>query len=960
MWSIGCVFIMVSAEVLKLGRSKFVCPLAVIYLDCLGQLDGVAREIARRMLREIRSAANVSPRYLVVLITGESDIVSLVRGPDSEFNCSHEYLVQGCDLELFRESFRRWTERVGLSFGNDDAACTYISELTNGNISLLRRFIHALLENDISSKEAMKEPLAKADIDSIFDRLVSLGPHGATSFQWASELISSEPDCWPLLEELILGAAVQVGPEPTILELSGAAAFKDGSLKFSSPVMKSFLKKQFNAQQMADLYAQAGLWPNAFERYEQTRPPSPRPSSFQDELIVASIVRRLYGVFRTIPWVPLRGFLVRGATGILGFEYGGWWHRDQAGLWSEIEHRLEAPQRRLMLRILDRADLNENGAIIDVDKVGLAVVVPDLAPGSFNACVVGDMLSWAELSWKRSLLLREVFDEFLRAYVEKLRFVHSARWSMLVRNLTEIARSAYAGLFVETASPQDVLRSAAEKLFKSGLGYERVFCTMREDLDSQVMPVVCAYPTDRKLEKVVFPIKGEHLVSHCLDQGPQFARQSDWPAGDSGLVKEHGLSAAIAVPLEGEEGTAEGVLCVTFEPQAPFDEEVRMLSDFAKHLSAALQQSRRVGLLQSALDRLPQPVVLFDKGLRKKYANAPAVQLLAVSPSWSRGPGIGPGSPMLPFRTLIQSSIRSNQRLVDFPDRIGDRAHRSTVVSDALTEPKDNAVIGGILQIQDESYYRQILFAYRSLEESRGEDEALSRLQVIFEQLRHPWLRKYTRRADRLVLDTWIDGGLPVSIPEFELAARAPGQLSWKCIEDGMPVVLKYDPRKKLGERFHTERGLLVIADPDPHEARTLDKKVGDYWIDFPLMRSKEDVFGKITLPCESNLSPERFEMFCVFSEMAGESFKRLRVMDEQRAGAEARDIKTEVTEKIQPLDVTLALYQELSEHETVDGTRLLHATESFKRILVKVRETISSTAPLTGLPESKRAGSNE
>jgi hypothetical protein len=265
-----------------------------------------------------------------------------------------------------------------------------------------------------------------------------------------------------------------------------------------------------------------------------------------------------------------------------------------------------------------------------------------------------------------------------------------------------------------------------------------------------------------------------------------------------------------------------------------------------------------------------------------------------------------------------------------------------------------------MLQVQDESYYRQILFAYRSLEESQSEEEALSGLQVIFAQLGHSWLRKYTLRNDHLVLDTWIDGGCSIDIPHLDLPARCPGQLSWKCIEDVMPVVLKFDPGRKLGEKFHTERGLLVIADPDPGEAQKLGKKPGDYWIDFPLMRSKEDVFGKITLPCESNLSPERFEMFCVFSGMAGESFKRLRALNEQRAGASTRDVRIELIERIQPLDATFALYRELSEHEAIEGSSLARANELFERTLVRVRATINSPVARKHIPESKNAGSNE
>jgi hypothetical protein len=414
-------------------------------------------------------------------------------------------------------------------------------------------------------------------------------------------------------------------------------------------------------------------------------------------------------------------------------------------------------------------------------------------------------------------------------------------------------------------------------------------------------------------------------------------------------VQDQNSRAGVAVPLRGEGEAHTGVLCVLYGSDTlPDREEVKTLNEFAGQLSAALQQSQRVALLQSALDRIPEPIVLFDTGIRKQYANAPAVQLLGVSEDWVPDNEPQPASALDLLLPQVRDSLAKRHRLVNFRDRIGERAYRSAILTDALLESDHE--IGALLHIQDESYYRQILDAYRSLEQSRDEAEILHRLQIIFQEMGHKWIRKYRVEGDNLILESWIDRGRPVEIPSLPLPKRdAEPQVTWRSVIEGRPFVFCWDITRKFGDPFYTSRGLQVIASPNPPGAEALPKKPGDYWIDFPLMRSRDNVFGKLTLPCEETLSPERFEMFRVFSEMAGEIFKRVSELTKVISSRErrllteniVRNLKTEVAASVKPLDITLALYKQLEKDEVVEGESLTTANQQLYKCLLNLRTAI-------------------
>ena len=85
------------------------------------------------------------------------------------------------------------------------------------------------------------------------------------------------------------------------------------------------------------------------------------------------------------------------------------------------------------------------------------------------------------------------------------------------------------------------------------------------------------------------------------------------------------------------EGRMLGTLLVdTGDRGEPTPREVVDLEEFANKLAAALEQGERINLLQSALTKQREPVLLLDSQKRVRYANPQAASYLKIPAVWSR------------------------------------------------------------------------------------------------------------------------------------------------------------------------------------------------------------------------------------------------------------------------------------------------------------------------------------
>lgn len=82
-------------------------------------VDGLSKALASAFLTHVRTLTQ--ERRLIVAITGESNLIDLVHGPNSAFNCVHQYVVQSLDRRHFGKLLAKWM-RGSISLGQKGPA----------------------------------------------------------------------------------------------------------------------------------------------------------------------------------------------------------------------------------------------------------------------------------------------------------------------------------------------------------------------------------------------------------------------------------------------------------------------------------------------------------------------------------------------------------------------------------------------------------------------------------------------------------------------------------------------------------------------------------------------------------------------------------------------------------------------------------------------------------------------
>src|SRR5262249_15548848 len=140
----------------------------------------------------------------------------------------------------------------------------------------------------------------KVQASEIRDGLVSmchLNDLCAALLTKAVRLIEADPACWVNLAKLLQNATVALREpfgRPGGLTLPGVAIRKEGQLVFASELMGRLIRGHFAGPGLADMYAKAGKWDEAFTRYASIHPtPRPRPFNRDDRPDLAAAVRAL-------------------------------------------------------------------------------------------------------------------------------------------------------------------------------------------------------------------------------------------------------------------------------------------------------------------------------------------------------------------------------------------------------------------------------------------------------------------------------------------------------------------------------------------------------------------------------------------------------------------------------------------------------------------------------------------
>lgn len=858
-------------------------------------VDQLSYHLSSRLLEEVRTLDQAGK--VVAVLTGEDTFYDLVFGPNSEFSCAHQFVLQGLSLEEFTRFASHYHSLVGELAQPE--TIRDIWQHTGGNRHMLRILLWEILERRAHRRDHQDPPAI--NIQHLIRRSRLPGPYGAEIFLHPTRLISHEPRCWPDLQRLIaegsLDIAAEAGP-PTAIELSGVAIRKGSRLQFSSPWMDEYVKQHFDSRRWGDLYARNGDWKQAFAHYARLDlEDMVRPATAEDLLEVEPTIRSLNAalyaeIHRGTD--AMRRLFARGCRYVLGYQEVAFWvlkQSDEYPTWS-----LEIPEepRQDMRHHLEKAaeflpplGCPPTGLVPVPDpwkRLAVAASFPGLRPDQQRAVVLSNFKLHTPISKERERLTHELIGHFLTGYQHALAMERDRERLAMRNKHVEVMNSIFSALGSHVHNVNNALVLAASGLRR--LGYSRVlFCLITPTGDHIQGELDDAEDSRVNVAKMTYypldPPKADLQPYVIFSRRPKIvpdARRE--PLANIQVVSESQMKALAIVPLLNQDGVPVGTIHVERKDgTVPSVDEVEDLLQFGRQLAIAIEQSERVNLLQAALDKIPEPVLIADAAMRLRFTNAPAAELLAQKPGWyvrKEMPVLVEGQLGDVWR-LLHESLDNGQRLVRQIQEIGPgQAYRGVALANAIADWKRRTV-GAMLHLQDLNYLYAVLKAFRLIAESkdtRSAKRAILKAASLLGHRRGHLFLVDEEDPERLVGDlTLTSDGRIVEDPPAGDGSGPPcrkdrGQRTWKCIEEKAPIVFCWQEDQEDGVKIITPFGLEAINSNPPKCLNEQDKQPGDFWIDFPLI-TPDEILGKLSLSCDPILKPEDFHLLRMLAEMA-------------------------------------------------------------------------------------------
>lgn len=864
----------------------------------LNHLDGLSAKLAEEFAGPFLTSSGKSLNA-AALITTESNIFELFLGETAKFRCPNTFLLQGCDLPAFKEIIEQGSANLSISF-DKSVPLEWLWHITGGNTFLALELVWAYLYDRVLRGQALRQySLTQDDVNAMAVKLTRPGLEECPLFREATETIDSNVTYLHALGDLISNGSYDPGGDYTSLahplEVVGVARYVDGVMRFSSELMERFIREEFSPRRLGHFHALAGTWDEAFGWYARQQQDLASPPSFRERLILEEVLRRLRHALQQSSQERLDYLFENAVTYIFG---------------------LEIPDRA--------AETSEAYGAAEASRTLFSLSVDDYAP----------IPAWA----------KSQFPELLNAYAnasDANRHKQAARGVRKLRlALSQSVAEILSNLYLDQTSPALVLRHASSRLVESGAVSDAIFWLVDSGKLSKFINglQISEMPP---LEEISLT----HLLAalNCESASLVFDSQS-WPPAARPWATATAEGGCLLIPLRDGKRNL-GVFYVAMpEGRTASTDEISEFEQFAQPLTAAVLQAANLWRISKALDCIGEPIIVLDRSRRPTFRNFAAQTLLPYSSA--NALETYPGAQ---FEQGICTAFEGT-RYVEFPTRIADRCYEGTVIYEPLRSSQGD-LLGVLIHIRQKSHYADVVNVMRALEESSTRDEALEKLVTILQNFGHKWVRVYRVDGSRLVPEKCRDPLRPhvekvfdrVHLPENSEA------FSWKAIRSRTPQVFSYVPTRNAGEKFLTPRGLSVIAEPDPPEAALLDKHPGDLWIDFPLVTETE-VYGKITISCDDDLVPERFQMMQLLSVVCGETLiaigKREGLGREKRI-AEQRmaELRTVLCERLGPLQMIRSLVENLTRDGEIADRSAAEYCALFDSALEKLHQEITGLA---------------
>ncbi len=951
-------------------------------------VDAMPHHMARVFLEGVRR--RVEARSLTVLLTGEQDLRDLVHGPRSEFNCAQQFILQGYEKCEFAQTLAKFAAVLNLHYEpcpdstgvratesdtrSDDAAAlehvpdvpSYLHALSGGSTFLLRMALGMLVERRVrggaSDSTITVDVLKHMFID---DSLPAT--FWAQLPRHAVRLVSWEPDCWQDLECLLNETAPspRASGAPGPLEFAGFAVRQDGRLHFASPLMREFARRYYTRRRLADLYARKGDWDEAFARYARlSKDDIVRPPDTEDRADVEAALRSLGATLHASIGLGvgrLKSLLVEGCRNLLGFDEVTFWIFDTR--WQLDDHsKPDALFQEIPVRLPPVATPGWFPLPEPLGNFAIAATLKGPAAERPCAVVASNIRSRLVTSRERQRLGRELLQTFIEAHGHAIDIAaNQARLTARNKHL-EIVNTIIASIGSPDVNVLQLIVLASNGL--RGLGYKRVLFCLVDPLRQRIVGV-----HDNSSDGVDLARMTDYpLHDPKVDIQPYVIRSRQWrivpnaaaePLASPNAVSSAKLQAFAIVPMLNREGEAIGTVHIERDDGVvPSTEEVEDLMLFGRQLATVIAHSERVELQRNALDRCPEPVLITDQFERVRYANGEAAILFGLESGWKEGQDarrLGEGVEKV--RQALKKALRGT-RSTDFVHGIGRQTdYRGTMFFDHVDDWR-NKVVGSVLHIRDQNSLYHITEATVHIANAENASEALDRIvDASTSTLGFAGARLYLIAPDdeRRMVGVRSRGLSPAHEAAFnegqiELPSHDTCEISWRTLDEEWPVVFSWCKNADNEDQIvirSAARPEEVIHKPPPLAAE-LEKRVGAYWIDVPLMTPKGAI-GKLTLPCAEALQPDQYEALSFFGRQAGQLLAAFQQRDERDRWLAF--IAHNLGSRLGPLSPLLKFYRD-AEHGCPQVTRL---NDLFESGLADIQQTaIRTTQLLSGIVVDK------
>lgn len=896
--------------------------------------DSLAYEAVRALLAELAVRLRGPGRdgRLAVAITGE---VVLPRRLAEDAPWWHAaFALQGFARAEFEADGRKYTTGFGLRVEDswDD-----LYERTGGSLYVLRLLLWAAF--DRWSRETRPE------------RSVRLGdlPAAVVAHQmpwnyylrYVTRIITLERARWQRLEELVDGRTVEAPADgPDELELAGLAVLtEDGAhLRLGRTIVHDCLRNYFTPRRFADLHVGAGDWDGARNRYHTVPEPDRiRPTSTEDYADASNTVNDLCLSLYKEATTEGRGRAAcqrfeEGGVYVLGFPGVTWWvWRDKT--W-QLARGYYAPGHgpgpdewyHAVLPPPPEGEYAPKPVGVSADReldTLVALIFPQRTDEP-EAVVLGGPGPHVYLSRARRRLAASLLDHFLTAHGHALALERDRVRLMRRQQYGTIIHEIMTGLGVETVSIEDALRIACQGLWQAG--YRRVLVCLIDPTGQRLEAVYAEPPTTTqlllKLTQYELTRQPEKSVQVKVTKSGRSHATSDFrrdPDADRSVADKTDLRGGVIVPLLARELVIGTLLVETQDHEnrtpasagvKPTPEEVLDLEMFARKLAAAIEQAERVNLLQDALERQREPVLLVDGRLRIRYANGQTAKYLGVPRGWRRreAADLLPDTPPtadsdVPARAkeMVEEAWRNGRLVRHLALRHDGRTLHVAFLADRLlngcgrsagvfANGQDVTCVYGIFDVlrrlNAANRYRPTTGGLRS-DTSHTQNLIDATVRIVRDVLNHSWALLYQtdeRAPDLLSLRT-VSGWSGEEAEDPGPLVTGPGAhwASELCLKTRAPVMFLHDPNGPDQKRQTSSRGLeaLNVRTPPPGPVEWC---AGEYRLDFPLLAGTE-VLGKLILACRSEYDPEEFAFMTVLADLLGGLLESSRWFEQKWRG---------------------------------------------------------------------------